>query len=251
MSTVRVEVDDGVATLGWGRSAVRNAMDAATARELTARLRELATRDDVAAVILQPAPGAFCAGWDIAELRSLGDATPDDVRAFLDGNLELVDAVTTSPQVTVALVDGPCLGFGAALAARCDISLASERSTVGFPEATINVVPAIAAMDVVAVLPSGRAIDWLATGRVRPAAIARDDGLLGEVVSTDEFAAAADELRTSLTAVGPATVRETKRLITRMADATGAERRRLGLDAAVATLRDAVAPSETSGDARP
>jgi methylglutaconyl-CoA hydratase len=248
MSTVRLDVDHGVATVGWDRRDVRNAMDAATARELTSRMREMAERDDVGAIILQPADGAFCAGWDIDELRGLADATPETITAFLEGNLELLEAVVSSPQVTVALVDGPCLGFGAALAARCDISLATDRSTVGFPEATIGVLPAIAALDVVAVLPPGRAVDWLATGRVRPAGAARDDGLLGEVVAADEFDAAARGLRASLASAGPSLVRGTKQLVTQMVDATDAQRRRLALDSAVATLRGPAVPSERANE---
>jgi len=237
MTTATAEVRSGVATLRWDRADVHNAMDSVTASELESQLRQLRARDDVGAVLLYPAPGAFCAGWDLAELRAVIGQGAAEQRAFLSSNLALLDALRDSSQITVAVIDGACLGFGAALACCCDLRIATERSTFGFPEAPLGIVPAMAALEVVPELSAGQAISWLAVGRTRTAEAAARAGLVDEVVGEGDLPDVLEELRHDLAAVRPAVLRETKRLVHELrAGGDPGEHRRVAIEFAAASL---------------
>src|SRR5882757_3719462 len=64
-ATVRLEIDEAIATLTLDRPAVLNAMDAQLARDLAQLLHRLEGSDGVRVVIIRGAGAAFCAGGDI------------------------------------------------------------------------------------------------------------------------------------------------------------------------------------------
>ena len=68
--TLRTEVTDGIAVITINRPEVRNAVNRQVQRDLRAALAELASDDEVGAVVFTGAGDrAFVAGADIAELR--------------------------------------------------------------------------------------------------------------------------------------------------------------------------------------
>ncbi|GAB2672449.1 enoyl-CoA hydratase-related protein [Thalassiella azotivora] len=74
---------------------------------------------------------AFAAGNDIGELSAIRtgrDGVAHELR--VRGVLEAVGAL---PQVTVAVVEGACVGGGLALATYCDLRLAARGARFGYP----------------------------------------------------------------------------------------------------------------------
>jgi cyclohexa-1,5-dienecarbonyl-CoA hydratase len=93
------------------------------------------------------------------------------------------------PQVTIAAVDGRCLGGGCELAAFCDVLLATPRSTFGQPEIDVGCFPPVAA----AFLPRlmGRAaFELILTGASITAAEAARTGLVTRVAENVDTEAA-------------------------------------------------------------
>jgi enoyl-CoA hydratase/carnithine racemase len=72
-------------------------------------------------------PGVFAAGADISEFEATYRDAAEAERASREIN-DAVDALQACPLPVVALIDGPCVGGGVALAVACDIRLASDRA---------------------------------------------------------------------------------------------------------------------------
>lgn len=175
MPSLQAETSGATLTVTLDRPP-RNVLDLATIRELAARIAPLEQRRDLKTVVLRSAlPLVFSAGVDVA------DHTAARVPEMLASFHELVRRLHRLPQVTLAAVDGICLGGGFELAAVCDLVLATPRSTFGQPEIDLGCFPPVAAV----VLPrlAGRvAFDVVLTGRRLSAEEARQAGLITRVV---------------------------------------------------------------------
>ena len=132
----RISASDGVATLwldwpgrivnGWNRARLE-AFDRALSRVIA--------RTDFDLLVIRSAkPDGFCGGFDpnaFADLRSDSDAA-----AFALAGQCVLRKLSNAPLVTLAFVEGPCLGPGLELALACDYRLVVEgpNSRVGFGE---------------------------------------------------------------------------------------------------------------------
>lgn len=112
---------------------VRLRVDERLGPGLVARLTE-GLRAPGRIVTLEGTDGAFCEGLELVA------GVDVDLAAFA----ELLEAIARAPRPVVALVDGPALGGGCALAAAADVVLASERATFGLPEVLWGLIPAVA-----------------------------------------------------------------------------------------------------------
>jgi enoyl-CoA hydratase/carnithine racemase len=125
---ITIERGDGVVEVTFDRPHRHNAFTRdmyAAMRELCAELAEdHATR----VLVLRGAGGrAFAAGNEISDFLS------QDAVAYEDWIRELLEALFALPQVTVAAVDGVCVGGGLAVATHCDLRIATAGSRFGYP----------------------------------------------------------------------------------------------------------------------
>lgn len=191
----------------------RNAMNARSCALLREAIAVAADDPAVRVLVLDATGPAFCAGWDladIAEKRERGDA-----RAIADEfaeNQQLLHELADLPLLTVAVVQGPAMGFGISLVARCDVAVAASSASFALPEIGHGIVPAMVALDVRDAVGPRVAREWLLTGSVRTADEAAEAGLVSRVVADDELQAAVDELVATVAAHEPDAVRATKRL---------------------------------------
>lgn len=114
-----------VATATLSNPARRNAVTMGMWRELEAFAVSVTADPDVRCVVFRGEGGAFSAGADIAGFDD-DRSGAEGARAY-DDQLELAcRAVEAIRQPTVAVLEGPVVGAGAALALSCDIRLATE-----------------------------------------------------------------------------------------------------------------------------
>ena len=114
-----------VATATLVNPARRNAITVGMWRELEAFALAVGADSDVRCVIVRGEGGVFSAGADIAGFAEERSGA-EGARAY-DDQLELAcRAVEAIRQPTVAVLEGPVVGAGAALALSCDIRVASE-----------------------------------------------------------------------------------------------------------------------------
>jgi enoyl-CoA hydratase/carnithine racemase len=144
----------------------RNALSIELRLLLAETLERLAQDRAVTAIGLTGAGTAFCAGMDVTQFG--GDA--DHKRA-----------VAECPKPTVALVNGPALAGGFALALLCDLRIAAPEATFGFPELRRAIPPAYAAA--ASALTPAVARDLCLTGRVINAQEALALGVVSRISS--------------------------------------------------------------------
>jgi enoyl-CoA hydratase len=147
--TIRYEVENGRARITLNRPEKLNALSMELQTELNEALWEADNDINVHAVILRGAGRAFSAGYDLTPLASRrpdagGDAytavyrggrTFDDDAWNLERAQRLRMAIFDMHKPVVAQVHGYCLAGGTDVALLCDIIIAAEDATIGFPPA--------------------------------------------------------------------------------------------------------------------
>lgn len=119
-----------------------NKFSSVVLRELSSVLDQVATSDLKQLVIASRKPGIFIAGADVTEFTTVSG--PDQAKAFVLLGQEVFTKLEKLPQVTVAAIDGACVGGGCELALSCDWRVATDspRTTIGLPEVKLGIFPA-------------------------------------------------------------------------------------------------------------
>ncbi len=179
--SVLVENNGRVAAIHLDRPPL-NVMDFSLLRELDAALVSCAESPQVDVVVLAGAGGkAFSAGVDIK------DHTRDKVPEMLGVVHGAMRKLLALPQVTVAKVQGVCLGGGCELASCCDFIVASEESTFATPEILVGCYPPVALARFSALIGYRRAVDMILTGRSLSAEQALAMGLISRVAAQGQL----------------------------------------------------------------
>jgi enoyl-CoA hydratase len=155
----------------------RNAVDGLTAAALHDAYVRFEKDDDARVLVLTGAgPVSFCAGADLKATETFADRlmAPEGPMGFTR---------LTPSKPTIAAISGFCLAGGLELALWCDLRIATEGSTLGYPERRWG-VPLIdgGTQRLPRVVGLGRALDLILTGRMIDAMEALSMGLLTEVV---------------------------------------------------------------------
>ena len=184
---LEVSTVDRITTVVLNRPEHRNAIDPVLHADLTRVFTDLDEDPDTEVAILTGAGGAFCAGGDIAWLRSLaGDLT--EVERVIRADRRITEAALALEKPIVAKVNGPAVGLGCTLALFCDFVYASERSVFGDPHVSVGLVAGDGgALLWPQLVGYARARRYLLTGDLIPAPEAADIGLITECVAADEL----------------------------------------------------------------
>ena len=174
---VRYERIGAAAVLTIDRQDRRNAVDGPTAERLRDGYRQFVADDEARVLVLTGAGDvAFCAGADLKAIDTFGPrlGAPEGPLGFTR---------LTPPKPTIAAISGWCLAGGFELALWCDLRIAAEGSTLGFPERRWG-VPLIdgGTQRLPRIVGLGRALDLILSGRMVHSEEALGMGLLTEVV---------------------------------------------------------------------
>lgn len=142
---VLLEVEGAVATLTLNDTARRNVMTPELGDALRARVESLRARDDVRAVVLTGAGGAFSAGGDLKMLERLRKAPFEEARTFMLDFYARYLSVLELPMPTVAAVDGPAIGAGLCVALACDVCVVGEDSKLALNFVQLGLHPGMGA----------------------------------------------------------------------------------------------------------
>ncbi len=133
----------GVLRLTLNRPEKKNAIDTTMIEALLEHLERANFDAEVRVVGLGGAGADFCAGMDLAELLASAERSSEEnlQSALQFGSIFL--RMRELPKPVVALVQGRCLAGGMGLATGCDLILAHEGASFGYPEIQRGFVPAI------------------------------------------------------------------------------------------------------------
>lgn len=209
---VEVSVSDGVMTVTLDRADKRNALSGAMIAALAEAMARAELDGEVRVVALRGRGNDFCAGADLAELlESVNRSVEENERDALHLG-EVFLAMRRLPKPVVAIVTGRALAGGAGLATACDLVLAAESSRFGYPEVDRGFVPAMVMTMLRRCAGEKRAFDLVASGRIIPAAVALEIGLVSRVIADDRLESEAAELLARLATRPPTATALTKQL---------------------------------------
>ena len=180
---VRVEVEDGVATIRVDRPKM-NALNAQVQEEIRAAAVECSEREDIKAVVVYGGERVFAAGADIKEMADM--SYTDMVRR--SGALQSsFSAVARIPKPVVAAVTGYALGGGCELALCADVRIAADDAVLGQPEILLGIIPGAGGTQRLSRLVGpAKAKDMIFTGRFVKAPEALGIGLVDRLVPAGE-----------------------------------------------------------------
>ncbi|MCK1394364.1 enoyl-CoA hydratase/isomerase family protein [Bradyrhizobium sp. 1] len=189
---VRYELAGNIARITIDRPPV-NALSLELIQAVVAAFRRAASDRQARAVVLSSALAKrFSAGLDLDIL--LGKSG-EEIREFLQElYINLFDAQYHLGKPSIAAVGGAARGGGMTMAVSCDVVLASESATFGYPEIEVGVLPAIHFAHLPRLIGRHRAFEVLFTGRAFGAREALDLGTVNKVVADSALDAAAMEL---------------------------------------------------------
>ena len=127
-------VANGVGVITLNRPAARNALSRRLSPALRRMIALLAHDDEVGAILVTGAGGAFCAGGDVKSMASDGGApvlSPEQrVTKLIEGQARMTGALWQVQKPTLAALPGPAAGAGLALALACDMRIAAQSAFV-------------------------------------------------------------------------------------------------------------------------
>ncbi|MGA6983181.1 MAG: enoyl-CoA hydratase/isomerase family protein [Candidatus Sulfotelmatobacter sp.] len=189
------------------RNSPLNVVDIRMMEELTSALSEIESRPDVAVILLSGEGKCFSAGVDVAA------HTPDKVEEMLQKFHAVIRALVATRKVTIAMVQGNCLGGGAELAMVCDIVYTSSSALWGFPEIRLGCYPPVACAALPALVGQKRASELILTGRTISGTEAATIGLASHAVADEELQATVDRTASELTRLSSAALDVTKKAL--------------------------------------
>lgn len=175
-----------------------NVLSNSVLEELEQHLESLEQRTDLAGLIFASAkPSIFIAGADLREfVQSLG-APAEKVVGMCQRGQNLFKRLSKAPFVTVAAINGICVGGGAELASWCDRRLFSRhpKAELGFPEVKLGLFPGWGGtVRAPRIAGLGNAVEMITGGESISAEEAYKMGWASDIVSDDELLAAAISL---------------------------------------------------------
>ncbi|KAF4459698.1 enoyl- hydratase [Fusarium albosuccineum] len=193
-----------------------NSLSRGAIKKLTSTLRSLAQEPDLACVVIQGGPTStkspsFSSGANIFEMAQL--SSYDEAKQFISELHDACKAMRDLPVVSIAKIDGLCLGGGLELAASCDFRYATHRSTFSMPETRYGIPSVIEARLLANIIGWQKTKEMCYFARLYSSEEVEKWGLVDRSCDTIEaLEAAVTEAVTTISSFGPKTMRKQKRL---------------------------------------
>lgn len=148
-------------------------------------------------IVFRGAGEEFCLGRE-----AMGQRPPNTEAYVLRGQTDVIfncyDAFRRSKIPVIGVVQGRAVGFGCALAALCDLTIASDRARFQLPEMAHNIMPTIAMSALIDRVARKALLYLVYSTEEIDAAGALSFGLISNVVSGDKLESAVDHLMEGL-----------------------------------------------------
>jgi enoyl-CoA hydratase/carnithine racemase len=192
MQELLYEERDRTAFLTLNRPQVRNCLSMKLSDELIGAIERVRASESLRFLVIRGAGEMFCAGDDIMEMP-WGNA--NEVMRRVRYYQNMANQLEELDKITIAAVDGYCVGGGLELTMACDFVIATERAIWGMPEVDLGITPGWGGTTRMARLIGRRVtkeINFL--GALHPAQRAVDLTLWNRVVPNDQLDAELEHL---------------------------------------------------------
>ena len=220
LTTLKVSVDDYVATVTLARPDKRNAFNDEVIAELNQAFTQLGSSEQVRVIVLAAEGKAFCAGADLNWMRAMADYSREENLADADKLAQMLSTLYRCPKPTIAAIQGDVYAGGIGLISACDIAIAVDSANFCLSEVRLGLAPATISPYVIRAMGARAAHRYFLTAEVFDALEAQRIGLVHECVAAaeleDKVASVAKKLRNN----SPNAVKECKQLVQYVAEAT-------------------------------
>ena len=214
--TIILEKKGKIATLILNTPENLNASSDLMFDEVIHGLEEINSDENITVLVITGAGRAFSAGADIeGRLIPWSERLHRNPQPFAERRIEdkAPTLTKTMPQILIASVNGPALGWGCCLAVSCDLRIASEKATFGPIFVKMGNVPGWGSTyNLPRLVGLGRALELTLTGRTIDAKEAKEIGLVERLVPHDELKEATDALANEIAEYPAVAVEWIKRL---------------------------------------
>jgi enoyl-CoA hydratase len=131
------DVTGSIAILRFNRPTKRNPFSQSTLYELEDALGKLLPRDAIASIIFTGTDDVFASGADIRELAGLDPVSALEFSRF---GQDLFQSIADARQVTIAAINGYCMGGALDLTLACDIRVASHAAVFSHPGGKLGII---------------------------------------------------------------------------------------------------------------
>jgi feruloyl-CoA hydratase/lyase len=212
-TTVKVEIDDGIAWVELNRPEKRNAMSPTLNAEMVEVLLALDADDDCGVLVLTGAGDSWSAGMDLKEYFREVDGGPEHVqrRVRRDANYWQWRLLRTYSKATIAMVNGWCFGGAFTPLVACDLAIAADEATFGLSEINWGIPPGSVVSKALSDTVGSRAgLLYVMTGRTFGGSEAAAMGLVNSSVPRAQLRPEVEALARELLAKNPVVLRAAK-----------------------------------------
>jgi len=212
-TTVKVEIDAGIAWVELNRPEKRNAMNPTLNAEMVEVLLALDADDSCGVLVLTGAGDSWSAGMDLKEYFREVDGGPEHVqrRVRRDAAYWQWRLLRTYAKPTVAMVNGWCFGGAFTPLVACDLAIAADEATFGLSEINWGIPPGSVVSKALSDTVGSRAgLLYVMTGRTFDGQRAAEMGLVNASVPRAELRGEVETLARELLAKNPVVLRAAK-----------------------------------------
>ncbi len=211
-TTLRYELQDGVATVTLDRPERNNAISMEMRGDFRALADELYANEAVRVAIVTGTGKAFCVGADVSIFEP--DWNTPTFRANTRLLTNFFNDLEALEKPVIAAINGTCVGGGLELAMACDLRVAARSARFGLPENNLGLIPGIGGCSrLVKLVGFGRAKELVLTGEIMSAEDALRHGLVHRVVDDGALLTEARALAERLCGKAPQALGIAKRVI--------------------------------------
>lgn len=217
---LKYERKENAVLLTFTNTASLNALSSAVLAEMSEVLTEIskmAEKDPAVRCLILTGEGkAFIAGADIKEMDKL---SPIEACDFSKKGSSVMRQIEDMQIPVIAAINGFALGGGLEVALSCDFAYASDKAKLGFPEATLGIIPGFCGNKrLVDRVGKAAAKELIFTGRMIDANEALRLGIVNKTVPADELADTVLALAKDMDKASPNSVKEAKDMLNKCTD---------------------------------
>jgi enoyl-CoA hydratase len=184
-----------VARITLNRPKVVNALSIRLSDDFTRAVEYLRDSNRFKVVVIAGAGGNFCAGDDLGEMGSGAWGDANQVMRRVRAYQNMANTLEELDKITIASVDGYCVGGGLEITMACDFVICTERAKWGMPEVDWGITPGWGGTTRMARLIGRRMTKEInLLGALHPARRGLELGIFNRVVNADRLAAETDAL---------------------------------------------------------
>jgi enoyl-CoA hydratase len=215
--TLLVDKKEGIALVTFNRPDKLNTLSTRLFLELRDLVAEFRYDLETRVIIFIGAGRAFSGGFDFSyeSLREhVSQKELPNERIWQLFSHDLMTAIENLEQITIAAINGACMGGGLCIAMNCDFRIAADISKMGVPEINLGMFLSWGATPrFVALLGPSKAKELIMTGDPVNAEEAHRIGMVNKVVPVEQLLPAAQELAQKLLTRGPLGLRIAKKQV--------------------------------------